>query len=170
MLDSLSDERTGLSFTIFAGLRRCSHSRARVPRDPWPYFTVSDSRLPQTWRDRSPIYTPTRNRVAQLYPQTLGSLFVASCNSQGYGGGIRTRLHTGVKDRRVDGSRKSGTDLPSSTTGDWSTERTNRSKILQGQVLLRGDTLHKRILCSLSSQWERQISHNSIVTYFWVRG
>jgi restriction endonuclease Mrr len=36
-----------------------------------------------------------RNRVAQLYPQALGSLFVASYDSQGYGGGILTRLHTG---------------------------------------------------------------------------
>jgi hypothetical protein len=28
------------------------------------------------------------NRVAKLYPQALGSLFVASCDSQGYDGGI----------------------------------------------------------------------------------
>jgi hypothetical protein len=34
--------------------------------------------------------------VAQLYPQTLGSLFVASYDSQGYGGDIRTRLHTAI--------------------------------------------------------------------------
>jgi hypothetical protein len=33
--------------------------------------------------------------VAQLYPQVLGSLLVASYDTQGYGGGIRTRLHTG---------------------------------------------------------------------------
>jgi hypothetical protein len=29
-----------------------------------------------------------RNRVAQLYVQVLGSHFVASIDSQGYGGGI----------------------------------------------------------------------------------
>jgi hypothetical protein len=34
-----------------------------------------------------------RNRVAQLYPRALGSLFVASYDSQGYGGSIITRLH-----------------------------------------------------------------------------
>jgi hypothetical protein len=34
------------------------------------------------------------NRVARLYPQALGSLFV-SYNLQGYGGGIRPHLHTG---------------------------------------------------------------------------
>jgi hypothetical protein len=42
-----------------------------------------------------PVFISPRNRVAQLYPQALGSLFVASYYSQGYGGGIRTRLHAG---------------------------------------------------------------------------
>jgi hypothetical protein len=32
--------------------------------------------------------------VARFYPQALGSLFIPSYDSQGYGGGIRTRLHT----------------------------------------------------------------------------
>jgi hypothetical protein len=36
------------------------------------------------------------NVVVQLYPQALGSLFVASYDSQGYSGGIRTRLHVGA--------------------------------------------------------------------------
>jgi hypothetical protein len=34
------------------------------------------------------IYIP-RDRVARLYPRALGSVFVSSYNSQGYGGGIR---------------------------------------------------------------------------------
>jgi hypothetical protein len=34
--------------------------------------------------------------MSQLYSQTLGSLFVASYDSQGYGGGIRIGLHAGV--------------------------------------------------------------------------
>jgi hypothetical protein len=34
--------------------------------------------------------------MAQLYPRARGSLFVASYNSQGSGGGILTRLHTGL--------------------------------------------------------------------------
>jgi hypothetical protein len=34
--------------------------------------------------------------VAQLYPRALGSLYAASYDSQGSGGGILTRLHTGV--------------------------------------------------------------------------
>jgi hypothetical protein len=35
------------------------------------------------------------DRVAQLYPQTPGSLLVALYDSQGYGGGILTHLHAG---------------------------------------------------------------------------
>jgi hypothetical protein len=42
-----------------------------------------------------PILISPKNRVAQIYPQELGSLFIASYDSQGYGGGIRTRLNTG---------------------------------------------------------------------------
>jgi hypothetical protein len=43
-----------------------------------------------------PILISPRNRVAQLYPQTLGSLFVTSYDSQGWGGGIRPHFHKGV--------------------------------------------------------------------------
>jgi hypothetical protein len=43
---ALSNERTGLSFTIAAGPRQRSHFRIRVPYDSRPYFTVPDSRLP----------------------------------------------------------------------------------------------------------------------------
>jgi hypothetical protein len=192
----------GLSFAIAAGPRQCIHSWVQVRRDLWPYFTVSDSRLPFSspptprraavqefdpastrgewlvvkvmllptvsrlaclgvkhpsgandhffftlrhlrgyWcgalsltRERVyrlqfpldlarvvfleseshetddhillsqtrvspnlegqvPVFISPRNRVVQLYSQALGSLFVASYESQGYGGGIRTRLH-----------------------------------------------------------------------------
>jgi hypothetical protein len=49
----------GLSFTIAAGPRQRSHSQVRVPRDSRPHFTVSDSRLPSTWRARSSyLYSP----------------------------------------------------------------------------------------------------------------
>jgi hypothetical protein len=41
-----------------------------------------------------PVFISPKNRVAQLNPLALGSLFVASYDSQGYSGGILTRLHT----------------------------------------------------------------------------
>jgi hypothetical protein len=40
------------------------------------------------------VFMSPRNRVAQLNLQALGSLFVASYDSQGYGGGILPRVHT----------------------------------------------------------------------------
>jgi hypothetical protein len=61
MWGALSDERTCLPFTIAAGPRQSSHSRVRVPRDPWPYFSL----------------------------RFETSLFVASYDSQGHGRGIR---------------------------------------------------------------------------------
>jgi hypothetical protein len=55
---ALSNERTDLSFTVAAGHRQRSHSRVRVPRDAWPYFTLSDSRLPQPGGPGPRIYRP----------------------------------------------------------------------------------------------------------------
>jgi hypothetical protein len=42
-----------------------------------------------------PVFISPSNRVAPLYRQALVSIFVASYDSQGYGGGIRPRLHMG---------------------------------------------------------------------------
>jgi hypothetical protein len=42
-----------------------------------------------------PLFISPRESVTRLYPQALGSLFVAFYDSQDYGGGIRLRLHTG---------------------------------------------------------------------------
>jgi hypothetical protein len=39
------------------------------------------------------IFISPRKRVVRLHSQALGYLFVASYDSQGYGGGIRPRLH-----------------------------------------------------------------------------
>jgi hypothetical protein len=53
--------------------------------------------IPPTLRARSPyLYPPGTGWPSYPPPpQALGSLFVASYNSQGYGVGIRTSLHTG---------------------------------------------------------------------------
>jgi hypothetical protein len=40
-----------------------------------------------------PVFISPRNSVAQLYPQTLSALHVASCDSQDCGGGILTLPH-----------------------------------------------------------------------------
>jgi hypothetical protein len=85
----------GLSFTIAAGLRQRNHFRVRVTRDSWPYFTLSDSRLPQPGGAGPRTYIP-QDQGSPILPLGTGFLFVASYDSQGYGGGIRTRLHKGL--------------------------------------------------------------------------
>jgi hypothetical protein len=42
-----------------------------------------------------PVFMSPRNRVAQLFPWALGSLYVVFYDTRGYGGGILTRLHKG---------------------------------------------------------------------------
>jgi hypothetical protein len=60
------------------------------------HIFLSQNRDSPNLEDQEPVFIFPRNRVARLYSQALGSLFVASYDSQGCGGGIRPRLHTGV--------------------------------------------------------------------------
>jgi hypothetical protein len=46
--------------------------------------------------DQVSAFMSHSDRVAHLNPQTPDSLFVAFYDSQGYGGGFLTRLHTGM--------------------------------------------------------------------------
>jgi hypothetical protein len=73
----LFDERTGLSFTTAADHRQRSHSRVLVPRDSWPYFTVSDSKLPKPGGPGPRIYIP-QEQGGPVIPPGIGFLFVAS--------------------------------------------------------------------------------------------
>jgi hypothetical protein len=60
------------------------------------HILLSQIRDSSNLEGQVPVFISSRNRVAQLYPQALGSFFVASYDSQGYGGGIGPRLHTGI--------------------------------------------------------------------------
>jgi hypothetical protein len=42
---------------------------------------------PPNLEEQAPVFIFPKNRMAQLYPQALGSLFFASYDPQGYGGG-----------------------------------------------------------------------------------
>jgi hypothetical protein len=70
MWGALSDESTGLSFTIAAGPRQRSHSRVRVSRDLWSYFTASGSRLPQPGGPGPRIYIPQEQSGPVMTPGT----------------------------------------------------------------------------------------------------
>jgi hypothetical protein len=66
----LSSGRTGLPFTIAAGSRQRSHSWVQVPRDSWPYFTVSDWRLPKPGALGPRIYISQEQGDPVLHPGT----------------------------------------------------------------------------------------------------
>jgi hypothetical protein len=78
-----------LSFTTAGGPRQRSHSRVRFPRDSWPYFTVSDLRPPKPGWSGPRIFIP-QEQSGLVIPPGTGFPLVASYDSQGYGGGIRT--------------------------------------------------------------------------------
>jgi hypothetical protein len=70
-----------LSFTITTGPGQSNHSRVRVPCILQSH--ISDS---SNLEGQVPEFISSRNRLAQLYLEALGSLFIASYDSQGYGG------------------------------------------------------------------------------------
>jgi hypothetical protein len=85
----------GLSFELLLVLDSAVilSSESRETHD---HILVSQIRDSPNLEVQVSVFISPRNMVAQLYPQALGSLFVASYNSQGYGGGIRPRLRTGL--------------------------------------------------------------------------
>jgi hypothetical protein len=90
---AFSDERKGLSLQLLLAFA------SAVILGSEPRGTHDHILLPQVWDSLNleghfPVFISPRKWVAQLYPQALSSLFVSSYDSQGYGGGIRTRLHS----------------------------------------------------------------------------
>jgi hypothetical protein len=81
---ALSDERTGLSFTIAAGPRQRSNIRVRLPWDSWSCFTFSDSRLPFS----SP---PTTGRVTV---EVFDPASTRECDSINYVSSFHTSVRT----------------------------------------------------------------------------
>jgi hypothetical protein len=58
------------------------------------HILLSQSRDSPNLEDQVSVFISPRNRVAQLYTQSLGSLFATSYYSQGYGGSIRIRVES----------------------------------------------------------------------------
>jgi hypothetical protein len=83
----------GFIVYISAGPRQRSHSLVPVPQHSLYHILLSQILDSPNLEDQVPAFISCSKRVAQLYPHALGSLFVASYESQGYGGGTRIRLH-----------------------------------------------------------------------------
>jgi hypothetical protein len=90
---SLSDERTGLQFAV-----QSLNGPSRSEPVTILYCLIWDS---PNLEGQVPVFISPRNRVAQLYPQALGSLYIASYDSQGYGGGILTLYQPGGPGPRI---------------------------------------------------------------------
>jgi hypothetical protein len=60
----------GMSFTIAVVPRQRSHSQVRIPRESWPHFTVSDSRLYQLGGPDSRIYIAQKQSGLVIPPAT----------------------------------------------------------------------------------------------------
>jgi hypothetical protein len=68
---ALSGEKAGMSFVHAAGPRQRSVSQVRVLWDMWPYFTLSELRLPfssppTTRRATVKVFDPASTRVSEL--------------------------------------------------------------------------------------------------------
>jgi hypothetical protein len=84
---ALSDERTGLQIAV-QSLNGPSHAEPVTIL----YCLIWDS---PNLEGLVPVLIFPRNRVAQLYSRALGSLYIVSCGSEAYGGGILTLPQTG---------------------------------------------------------------------------
>jgi hypothetical protein len=90
----LSDERTGLSFTITSFPRQRNYSRFRILRDSWPYCTFSDSRLLQPGGTGPRIYILQKNERLIYAPRHWAPFSSSPTTRRITMKGILTRLHT----------------------------------------------------------------------------
>jgi hypothetical protein len=80
---ALSGEKANVLFTTAAAFANAVilGSESLGTHDRILLSQIRDSL--QTWRARSPVFICPRNRMAQLYPQALGSIFVAGLRCRG---------------------------------------------------------------------------------------
>jgi hypothetical protein len=87
MWGTLSDEGTGLTFTIANGPRQRCHSRVRVPWDSRLYVTVSDLRLlflspPTTRRATVEVFDPASTRESPCSCEWITCPFMTRCGPE----------------------------------------------------------------------------------------
>jgi hypothetical protein len=134
-----------LSFTIAAGPRLRSNSRVRAPRNSWPCFTVSDSRLTQLVGPGPRIYIRQEQGGPVISPGT-GSLFVASYDSQV---GIRPRFHTALS--RPDTFWGGGGSR--SLASAWITQKTPLPTVLlPGDVTIHANRIQNTLGCCVCNR------------------
>jgi hypothetical protein len=89
----LSEERCRLQLLLAPVRAVFLRAESRGTHD---HILLSQIRDSPNLEDQVSVFISPRNRVAQLYPQALGFIFVASYDPQGHGGYIRPRLYAGL--------------------------------------------------------------------------
>jgi hypothetical protein len=69
------------------------------------HIVLSQIRDSPNLEGQVPVFISPRNRVAQLCPQALGSLFIASYDSQGYGRGVSLTCQPPLIPRKIPGTQ-----------------------------------------------------------------
>jgi hypothetical protein len=81
-------------------LSRCNSRVQNLTYTPTTHVTTISKRIKTTnfsnKEGQVPVFIYPRKRAAQLYPQALGSVFVASYDYQSYGRIIRTHRQAGI--------------------------------------------------------------------------
>jgi hypothetical protein len=88
---ALSDEKTCVIYDYWRSSP--AHSWCVESRGTHDHILFSQIRDSTNLEGQVPVFLSPRKTVAQLCSQALGSLFVVSYYSQGYGGNIRIHLH-----------------------------------------------------------------------------
>jgi hypothetical protein len=85
-------------------------------RETHDHILLSQIRDSPNLEGQVPVFIIPRDRVAQLYPQALGSFFVTSYYSQSYGESISPRLHPGLLQSQSQSYFTAGGLLPISSS------------------------------------------------------
>jgi hypothetical protein len=86
------------------------------PAVPTTTFYSLRFETPPNLESKISVFISPRNKVSQLYPKALGSLFVAFYDTQEYAGRIWTRLHIGpTRSPQMSSRELLGTDHAENT-------------------------------------------------------
>jgi hypothetical protein len=71
MWGALSDEKSGLQLSVFAGHRQRSLFQIGFPQDSWAYFIVTIFETPPPWRARF-LYLFPQEQGSSVIPPDIG--------------------------------------------------------------------------------------------------
>jgi hypothetical protein len=147
-----------LLFTIAAVTCQQSHSQVRLPRDSWPHFTVSNSRLSQPGGPGPRIYIP-QEQVGPVIAPGTGFPFRRLLRLAGLRWRYSTPPPHGIIENTIVSSRHYRTDHLENTASQPLHCCMLRICCLATGVFAE-PLLSNGCLCWLHSSWLEQICHS----------